>query len=195
MDTDWRAPVTAIHRRSVNVTTAVLILVLTGAQAQAQQRTARSFEQLQFLVEPGDRISVMNGAGEQIAGRILTLTPSELVVSVNGIRRAFVPTEPLRIRQRRGDSLSNGIWIGVGVGLGLVALAAAADESGDLSAPIVLFAGGVYAAMGAGIGAGVDALIRSRQTIFDTTLQPRAVVTIRPTLGHGRLGASVGWRF
>ena len=186
---------TTIQQRIASAMAVVLFLALTGNQAQAQQRTAHSFEQLQILVKPGDRISVTNDAGEEVAGRILSLSSSQLVLSSAGARRSFQANEAIRIRQRRGDSLSNGIWIGAGVGVGLVALAVAADQSSELSGPVVIFAGVLYGVMGAGIGAGVDALIRSRQTIFDTTVPPKASVTIRPVLGPGRVGATVGWRF
>lgn len=174
---------------------AVLLLLVTGAPVQGQQSIARSFEQLQFLVKSGDRISITAEAGEKVDGSIVSLTNTELVLASHGARRSFRSGEALRIRQRRGDSLSNGIWTGVGVGIGLVALAAAADESGMLSPGLVVAAGAIYAAMGAGVGAGVDALIRSRQTILDTTVRAGASVTLRPAVGRGHLGATVGWRF
>lgn len=182
-----------IQQKSVMI--AVLLVLVTVPQAHAQQRTARSFEQLRFLVKPGDGISITNDAGEKVDGHLVSLTDTELVLASDGARRSFQAGEALRIRQRRGDSLSNGIWIGVGVGIGLVTLAAAADESGTLSPGLVVAAGAIYAAMGAGVGAGVDALIRSRQTIFDTTVTSGASVAITPMLGPRLLGARVGWRF
>ncbi len=186
---------TTLHQNGASVVVALLILLVAVPQAQAQQRTARSFEQLQVMVKLGDKISVTNDAGEVVAGHILSLSGTQLVLASDGTRRSFQAGEALRIRQRRGDPLANGIWIGVGVGVGLVALAAVADETGELRGPVVILAGGLYAAMGAGIGAGVDALIRSHQTIFDTTFTSGASVAIRPVLGPGRLGATVGWRF
>ena len=174
---------------------AAVLLLLCGRSAGAQERTARSFEQLQMLVHSGDAITIADGTGAETSGRILSLTASELVVSARDGRRIFHGGDEIRVRQRRGDPLSNGAWIGAGVGVGLVALAAAGDDTGDIDAPFVLAASGIYAAMGAGIGAGVDAIIRGRHVIYDNTSRSPASVSLIPWLSVSRIGATVLWRF
>jgi hypothetical protein len=90
---------------------------------------------------------------------------------VGGTRRDFNESDVMLIRQRRGDSLSNGAWWGFGIGAGLavaVLLAYTACDlcDGELGPGEAAAAISVYGAMGAGVGVGVDALIRRPQTIY-----------------------------
>jgi hypothetical protein len=173
---------------------AAALLLLSGGEAYAQ-RIPRSFEQLQVLVKAGDSITVATATGEELAGRIVTLTATELVIMTGSGPRSFQAGDLLRIRQRRGDSLANGIWTGVGIGVGLAVLGAASDDSDFFGAGFWIFAGGAYAAMGAGIGAGVDALIRRTYVIYDSTPIPGSSISVAPLVGTRRIGAAVAWRF
>ena len=164
----------------------------------AQERVARSFEQLQVLVEPGDTISI-EAAGSEIAAEIASLTSTELTVVVAGERRTFAPRDVNRIRQRRGDSLANGAWWGFGIGVGFgvlgAALTVALDEgSEDLGFPAASAVVAVYGAMGAGLGVGIDALIRRRQVIYESASATSGAV-LMPLVGHKRAGAVIAFRF
>jgi hypothetical protein len=157
---------------------------------------ARSFEQLQVFVGPGDTISVREASGEEFSARISDLTSTELVVMVDGRRRAFQPDDVIRIRQRRSDSLANGTWLGFGIGAGLGLVAVAADDSGLVNnAGWAVVVAAVYGGIGAGIGVGIDALIRRRQVIYDH--QPRGAppVAIVPFFGVKSAGAMIAVRF
>ena len=185
-------PLTTIVTRMLG---AILCVILTAAQADAQPRTARSFEQLQVLVKSGDRVGVEEATGEKVSGRILSLTSTELVLVTGAGRRTFHAGEALRIRQRRGDPLSNGAWTGLGIGVGLIAVAAIADDSNILDGPILIVAGVIYGSLGASIGAGVDALIRRQQVIYDSSLNPSRSLIDRPQQDHHRIAVSHSWRF
>lgn len=156
---------------------AMLALVLWGwpaagyAQADAGTGVAASFEQLQVLVRPGNTVTVTDAAGSDVSGRIGSVTPSVLSLDLSGGRRDFSEGDVTAIRQRRGDSLANGAWWGFGVGAGLaglvlVAFAACDICDGEVEPGVAAAVVGLYGAMGAGIGVGVDALIRGQQTIY-----------------------------
>jgi hypothetical protein len=154
----------------VKLRIAIVILALSGcaspARAQDVAAVAVSFEQLQVLVRPGNTMTVADAAGSEVSGRLESLSRSVLSLSVNGARRDFSEADVTTIRQRRGDSLANGAWWGFGIGAGLAAVAfSSCDECWDSPG----FALGIIAgqgAMGAGIGVGIDALIRREQTIY-----------------------------
>jgi hypothetical protein len=139
------------------------LAAVSASSVGAQTGVARSFEQLQVLVGPGDSVSLLDASGEEFSGRIINLTPTELVVAVDGQPRTLQQSAVTRIRQRRGDSLRNGMWIGFGIGTGLAVAAVAAiafDEYEDVGgAGWAAAAVGLYGAMGVGVGATIDALV------------------------------------
>jgi hypothetical protein len=151
-----------------------------GAQG-AGTAIAASFEQLQVLVKPGNIVTVTDAAGSEVSGRIEGLTPSVLSLGLGGARRDFNEADVTAIRQRRADSLANGAWWGFGVGAGLaglvlVAFAACDICDGEVEPGVAAAAVGLYGAMGAGIGVGVDALIRRQQVIYR---RPGVAVSLR----------------
>src|SRR5262245_3199258 len=158
--------------------TRALIVLLTLAVFEpfeicAQQ--AGSFEQLQLLVKPGDRVSVIDTSGQSTKGSIAELSKSTMRLLVNGATRTFSEPEILEIK-RRGDSLSNGAKNGALVGAGTATLGVLAVLSQTRGARAVALSGlvvGTHVAIGAGIGVGIDAIIRRDQTIF----RPRSVGT------------------
>ena len=165
-------------------------------ELQERVEYARSFEQLQVFVGRGDTISVREGSGEEFSARVASLTATELVVAVNGQNRTFRSDDVIRIRQRRGDSLANGTWLGFGIGAGFALIAFAVDNSGFADgAGWAVLAAAVYGGMGAGIGVGIDALIRSRQVIYDHPAPGASTVAVVPLIGLKRAGAMVALRF
>jgi hypothetical protein len=164
-----------------------MLIVVSCATATAAQTSdddrrgvAESFDQLQVLVKPGNTVDVTNAAGYRVSGRIDSLSPSILSLTANGIRRDHAEADVDFIRQRRGDSLANGARWGAGIGAALLAVAIAACDECQLDSPadyaVAAFATGAYAAMGAGIGVGVDALIRRPQVVYR---RPGLAVSLR----------------
>ena len=154
--------------------TALVLLALCGwpasTYAQVNAGVAASFDQLAVLVRPGNTVTLTDATGSEVYGRIEVLSSSTLSLAVDGTRRDFLETDVTVIRQRRGDSLANGAKWGFGIGLGLFALAiAGCDEcrpTSGIEYGLTAFAGGLYGAMGAGIGVGIDALKRGEHTIY-----------------------------
>jgi len=171
-------------RKSRLVSLGLLFTAFAGC-CQAQE-LAGSFEQLRVLVKPGDRVSVVDTRGQEVRGPISELSSSALALNVSGTPIRFLEGQIDAIRQRRPDPLANGAkWgLAVGAGLGVLAgigLASEYEEGGGTLIPVLAFA---YGAIGAGAGAGIDALISSEQVIF-ARHGSRAAVTVRPRLRRG----------
>ena len=170
--------------------TLLLLMVASGAPAAAQ--TAGSFEQLALLIGSGDRVTVTDSAGREQTGRIVDLSPSALALFVDGARHDFREVQVHTIRQWRQDSLKNGAWFGfaVGAAVGATAFIPKYDISGRYAAMFF----GLYAAAGTGIGVGFDALMPSRQVIYQSTGTARRV-TVAPLMARDRRGLAVSFGF
>ena len=83
--------------------------------AQAQE-VATSFEELRFLVEPGETVTVTDANGRESSGKIAELSTSSLGLLMNKTRRDLQESEVMVIRQRRPDSLANGAKWGFAAG-------------------------------------------------------------------------------
>ena len=143
-------------------------LLLTLPAASNAQELAGSFEQLRVLVKAGDTVRVIDGAGEEVRGAITGLSSASLALTSGGTRRTFLENDVAAVYQRRNDSLANGAkWgfiVGASLGvLGGIAIAREYESGGGAFIPIL---GVVYGSIGAGAGAGIDAMHRSEQVIF-----------------------------
>ena len=112
---------------------------------------------------------VLDRSGAETTGRLLGLNPDSLVLLVDGIERRFDMTSVTRIQKR--DSLKNGTLIGAAVGtaMGLVAAGITDCPSEDPGGGCGGFRVAAFATslgMYTGIGAGIDALVRGRTTIY-----------------------------
>ena len=159
-------------------------------------QVATSFEQLMVLVEPDDTVTLRDFNGNQTRGRIALVTPSSLRLVVDGAARDLTPADVLEIRQRRGDSLANGAIIGAvaGAGFGLVGSIIVCVEEENCAAWVAGLMTS-YAALGAGVGVGVDALIRREQTVFRAPARPAARIRVAPIVTKGRRGIGISLRF
>ena len=108
--------------------------VFVAASADAQE-LAGTFEQLRVLVKTGDALTVTDGAGQPVRGKLAHLSASSLVLNVSGTNREFQSAEVNTIEKRGSDSLRNGALIGMAVGAGLAALAMAATGSRTQAQP------------------------------------------------------------
>jgi hypothetical protein len=161
---------------------AILTAALLPAGAHAQE-PASSWPGL----APSGGVStvyVVDDTGVETTGRLLRLNADSIVLLVDGAERQFDAARVRRI-QRRGDSLRNGAIIGavVGVGIGLLAGGIAdcgRDDPGGgcpgTRVAALLVSTGVYAA----VGAGIDALIQGRTTLYEAPPSP-APASRRPS--------------
>jgi len=186
-------------RLNVGVVVAVVFWCSIKGAGPVSAQQVSSFEQLQLMVKPGDRIEVIGTDGVSTKGKIENLTPASLRLKVKGTVRDFAQRDAIEIKQRRPDSLANGAWIGAVSGGGLVGLAAIATCAslgchGD--GPEFAAAAVAYTGIGAAIGVGIDAMITHRQTIYrqsaQTTLES---VRVAPLIASGRKGVALSFTF
>lgn len=187
------------HRNAFSVFASTLTFLALLSQPAAAQE-ARSFEQLQLLVKPGDRIYVTDSMGNVTEGRIAGLSRSSLRLMTKISTRDLSESDVFKIRQWRHDSLKNGALIGAGVGFGL-GLAGVisdcrssglfSDCGGEVVGIVALFTG-----VGAAIGVGIDALIPSKETIYiGGTRTSLSRIKVKPILDHSRKGVAVAFSF
>jgi hypothetical protein len=159
-----------------------LVLLCAGpAGAQA------SFADLQHVLEPGETVYLTDASGAEIRGNLTGILPSGLRLVVAGVEREWAANDVREVR-RRGDSVKNGAIIGLvagGVigGIGGAALGSLfVNEGRSFAGPFFYFLA-VGAAGGAGIGAGVDALIPGRTLVYQQGRRGR--LTVVPVVSPG----------
>jgi hypothetical protein len=166
---------------------AFALLLVVAATAEAQQ-VAGTFDQLRVLVKRGDTLTVTDGAGQRLRGKLTDLSESSLVLEVSGTRRVLQGADVDIIEKRGSDSLKNGALIGLSIGAGLfgAAMGAATGDWGYAALGAVLYGG-----IGAGIGVGVDALIEGQRVIYAGSRSTRTSFNIAPILSRSRKGVLV----
>jgi hypothetical protein len=149
------------------------------------------------LVKPGQTVEVIDDQGQEIRGKVRALSAEALTLDRKG-----TPTEIRfeRITQiaRPHDGLGNGALIGLGAGVafGLLASTAGSDDCEGYyycGPGWVIGSALVFGGIGAGIGVGIDALIRHDRVIYRR--DGRRQTRVAPVVGPGVGGAvvSVTW--
>jgi hypothetical protein len=159
------------------------------------------------LADTRPSIAVIDDAGKETRGRLLSFDPDRLTLRVGGRDQTFDRQHVTGVYQL-GDSLKNGARNGfiIGAALGVTAGAAGTDCgdfwvgvrscTGGEKVRLAAVAGGVLGALGMGIGAGIDALITGRRVLYE---RPRGTetlaISIVPSLAHARktLALTVAW--
>ncbi len=140
-------------------------------------------------------VHVMDDAGVEVSGRFVRLNPDSLVLLI-GDKEIRLEAPRVRRIQKQGDSLRNGVVIGalVGVGVGLLASGIAdcpgADAGGScpgFRAAALVGSTGLYA----GLGAGIDALVSGRTTLYEGPT-PRSGTRVAP-LHHAGINLQLSW--
>ena len=193
---------------TLRVSVPLLVMAPLDASAQA---VATSFEEMRALVKPGDTIDVTDANGRRTRGRLGELSGSslELLVRKTGPdgRETFVPQARLsepdvqQVRLDRRDSLWSGTLIGLAPGAAGAAFVLFVGAGCDCytvesRAPLALvtlaFAGGI----GAAIGAGIDAVIYERATVYFRAPPRRSSgLHVTPMLSKSATGIQVSMGF
>jgi hypothetical protein len=176
----------------------VVLLFVLGVSITEGQEIAGSFEQLQPRASVGDHVTVTDVTGREVRGTITQLSFSSLTLLVGQSKTDFFEAEVETISVR--DSRWNGTVWGLGVGgvlgawvdRGLVKEYGREDISVGESVKFIAGAAGV----GAGIGFGVDAMIRGRRLIYSRAQKSiQGNTTVLPTWGSRRKAIFVLLRF
>lgn len=172
------------------MTRIALVLVAVTATATAtfaEAQAVASFDRLGLLVNQGDRITVTDDAGQELQGRIVDLSPSTLSLLIDNVRHDLHEADISSVRQRHRDSVKNGAALGYLFGAtfgGIVVANGRRDYDPRVGmAAALLYYGGI----GAGIGAGVDALLKrwDSQVIYKARDSSRRI-TVSPLLSRDR---------
>lgn len=166
-----------------------------GASTAEAQGVAGTLRELQLLVRPGEKVTVTDTRGHEVRGRIETLTSSALVIEYQSERLEWTEAEITSVRQVRNDSLANGALIGLAAGAGFGLVGSLVSDASEDDSGWVALATAFYGGLGAGIGVGVDAMIRKESVIFRPMGLPRAELRLVPLVGPSRQGVLVSLRF
>ena len=176
---------------------ALVALFLGHSGTTSGQELAGSFDQLRVLVKAGDTIRVTDRTSREVRGSVIDVSASSLALATNGSQRTFLERDIASIRQRRPDSLSNGAKWGfvVGAGLGLLAgITIASEYEGSSGTALIPMLGLVYGGIGAGAGAGIDAMHSSERAIY-VRRSAASKMSLRPFLTADRTGVLASLAF
>lgn len=160
-----------------------LLFALTSSAVSAQIREGAK-PNLETILSPGMTVWISDSGGREEKIRVVGVSGGVLTAASSGIRRRFRTSDVTQVKVRRSDSLLNGALIGAGAGVAAGLLLCRATEPWencrDDIGPLLRFG-----ALGAGIGMGVDALIRGQRTIYP---QRTNGLHAAPVVGRHRAG-------
>ena len=142
----------------------ILMIVSTGSavSAQTSQGLASSLE---TTLIPGTTVWITDSQGREEKTRIVSVSGEAVTTASGGNIRHFRAADVRQVTTRRSDSVLNGALIGAGVGVAsglfLCRLTEPWANCTDDVGPMLR-----VGAIGAGVGIGIDLLIRGRKTIY-----------------------------
>lgn len=169
----------------------------------AQTAGPNDADALRKRVKEGQKVRITDDQGREWHGRIETLTPDSLVLLTKDRQRHDIRYATIVGIDRPHDTLANGALIGLvsGAAFGMFAVIAEENAScepaaffscGDPTAAAYVVFPALTGAIGAGVGVGIDALIRRDPTLFR---RGGSRVTLAPSLGRGVRGLSLSVRW
>ena len=175
-----------------------------GQEKPAVQTSAPSdATAIRQRVKENQKVRVIDDQGREWHGRIAALTPDTLTLVTRDRQRKDVPYGTILRIDRPHDGLANGAAIGFVSGAMLGLLAVITEEANDCE-PAGFFSCGnptagayvvaplVLGGLGAGIGVGIDALVRRDGHLYRRS---DARVALAPTLSRGVRGFRVSVRW
>jgi hypothetical protein len=141
----------------------VVFSVSTGSAISAQTPQKASLE---TALIPGMTVWITDSGGREAKTRIVGVSGDIVTTTAGNDIRRLRTTDVMRVRVRHSDSVINGALIGAGAalasGLFLCSLTEPWENCRDDVGPMFRIG-----AIGAGVGIGIDALIRGRRTIYE----------------------------
>jgi hypothetical protein len=174
-----------MNARHIDVILCLSLAALALAAAPARgDEVARTFAALQGRVLIGETVTVTDQAGQVAKGKLTSISPTELTLNTNTGLRTFVGNDLVKVQARRSGPLWNGALIGAAVGATPFIIAASQDEC-DGCGPWAA----IYTAIGAGVGVGIDALVKGNITVMKLEPQGgKATVSLAPLIARDRKG-------
>lgn len=167
--------------------TGVLAVSLFICSGTASAQTVA--EDLSSRLTNGSNVAVTDAQGREFKGRIVDITPEALTVATRREQTQVRYSEVVKID--RVDGLRNGALIGAAIGAGLfIADAVYSHENGiSLNAPGYVVFAALYSGLGAGAGAGIDALIGGNRNIYQRGRAAR--ISVVPMVRPNKTGAVI----
>jgi hypothetical protein len=172
--------------------TAPLIMFCLSTVSAFPQTSQDPAPRVESALSPGTTVWITDSAGREEKRLIVSVSDGIVTTSANEDVRRFRTTDIARVRARHSDSVINGALIGAGAavasGLFLCTRTEPWENCRDDVGPILRIA-----AIGAGAGIGIDALIRGRRTIYEAPKSTRLHAV--PIAARGAAGLSVSVSF
>jgi hypothetical protein len=157
------------------------VLVLFSATTASAQTADTARPDLGSLLTPGTTVWITDFSGQEQRGRIIGVSGDAVTISADGVSRRLTTDDIRRVAVRQSDSLLNGALIGAGAaiasGLFLCTRTEPWENCRDDAGPMLRIG-----AIGAGVGIGIDAVIRGRRTIYGADRGAR--LRVAPVLGR-----------
>jgi hypothetical protein len=146
---------------------ALLILFSAGTGGGvAAQTPEQAGGDIEAALKPGMTVWLTDSTGREEKTRIIGVSGDTVITGIGDDVRRLPAGDVLRVRARKSDPVVNGALIGAGAavasGLFLCNLTEPWSNCLDDAGPMFRIG-----ALGAGIGIGIDALIRGRRTIYE----------------------------
>lgn len=171
---------------------ALLMLFAVSAVSSASAQTPPPPD-LETVLVPGMTAWITDRSGREEKTRVVDVSADVVTATIGESTRSLQTTDIIRVRARHSDSVLNGALIGAGAavaaGLLLCTTMEPWENCRDDVGPIV----GI-GAIGAGIGIGIDALIRGRRTIYDARAGSAGLYT-SPIIARGAAGLRISLVF
>jgi hypothetical protein len=173
----------------------ILLIVVCSAAAGSvvsAQTPPGAQPNLETTLQPGMTVWITQSGGREKKARVVGVSGDVVTTSAGGDMQRLRTTDIIRVRARRSDTVINGALIGaagaVASGLFLCRLTEPWEICRD-PGPILRIG-----AVGAGLGIGMDALIRGRRTIYEA---PPSTLRLRvaPTMAGRSTGVQVSFSF
>ena len=169
----------------------------------AQTAGATDVDAIRQRIKEGQKVRITDDQGREWQGRIEVLAPDKLVLLMKNRQRRDVAYATIVRIDRPHDTLANGALIGFVsgalYGLGAVIAEEHADcepgvflSCGDPTAAAYVVIPPILGAIGAGIGVGIDALVRRDPTLFR---RGDSRVILAPLLGRDARGLTLSVRW
>ena len=181
------------NRGSTRLSCLLILFSISTASAVAAESPQAAASDLETALTPGMTVWITDSRGREEKTRIVGVSAGEIVTTTEGAEsRRIRTTDVLRVKARQSDPVTEGALIGAGVAVASGLLMCRLTEPWEIcndAGPIIRIG-----AVGAGIGIGIDALIRGRKTIYEAA--PRSTrLRVAPILARHARGLQFSLAF
>lgn len=164
-----------------------------AGSAASAQTLVEADSRLESVLSPGTTAWITDSAGREEKTRIVDVSGGVVTTETGNDLRQRSAGDIMRVRVRQSDSVLNGALIGAGsavaLGLFLCTRTEPWENCRDDVGPVLKIA-----AVGAGIGIAIDALVRGRKTIYEAG-RGSARLSVAPLAGRRTAGLRVALTF